>query len=351
MADIQAVAVFGVGTWNGQKFVDSDLEEIVNNTNALILKGELLPPLKLGHSTNQILQGQSDGDPRLGSATNFAVVKDKIVADFKKMPDIIVQAIKEERFNQVSVEMRNLPHFGWFIHGIALLGGDLPAVKTLEDLSRYLSETIDVSAFQSDNSLGRYINLNFADDFIDTSEKQIIKGDKMGENDTSEEMLELRRQVLELDAKNKALDADNKTLSEKNADRAFAEAKEKELVEYRQDVKDGKLKPAMFDKIERHYEDQRTTFGERGLSVSSDLNREINRAYAESLPKKEQSHDNADHDGSENIDDIVEAGVYKVMADTGIDDYIKASDLYFKANPRVAKDYHDFASHVHGGAQ
>lgn len=352
--DINEIAIFGVGTWNGAKFTAEDLAEIVRNTNILIEKGELKPPIKLGHSTNQILKGQSDGDPRLGSVVRFKVKGDKIVADFVNVPDIIIQAIKAERFDQVSVEMRNIPHVGWFIHGVALLGGDLPAVKTLDGLSAYLTETLEPGAFQSDN-IEKGILLNFAEGFIDLSEtKDNQQGYEMAEkNEATERLLELERQLLAEKTRAAELEAKNNRLQASESDRQFADDKEKFLSKYRDEVKAGKLKPAVLDKLSAHIDAQKGKYSENGIQFSAELVDELSKGYAESLPANESASDNGKNteDEHKTPDKKVEEHVYSIMAKNSNLDYIAAADLSFKTNPELWREYYAFANHVHRGPE
>src|SRR3990167_3940088 len=139
--DLLGVEVFAVGTWNGMKFVQEDLRAIADNTNALLAKSTHKPPLKLGHhDQDDFLYGPNgDGQPALGWMENIRAVADKLMADFKSVPDIVVEAVKQGRYRQLSIEMDYLKHVGWIATGVALLGADLPIVKTLDDLQAYLS--------------------------------------------------------------------------------------------------------------------------------------------------------------------------------------------------------------------
>jgi len=92
---INNIEIFGVGTWNGMKFTKEDLEEIAKNTEVLLSDGKHKPPLKLGHSLNQILKGQDDGDPAMGWIENIRVEGKKLLADFARVPNILVSAFKE----------------------------------------------------------------------------------------------------------------------------------------------------------------------------------------------------------------------------------------------------------------
>lgn len=168
MAILRNVEVFAPGHWypsngpkKGVKFTSEDIKEILKNTQEFIKKRIIRTALKVGHSTNQILKGQTDGDPSLGYPDNFRLKGGKIIADFFDLPEILRKAIKNKRFKSVSVEIfRN--KIGRYIKNISILGADLPAVKTLKDLEAYLSEkteTIDENfnfAITWDESAGQH---------------------------------------------------------------------------------------------------------------------------------------------------------------------------------------------------
>ncbi|MEK6849071.1 MAG: hypothetical protein AABY01_00720, partial [Nanoarchaeota archaeon] len=140
--DLLGVEVFAVGTWNDSKFTADDLREIAENTKALIATGRHKPPVKLGHEEQDFLLFGPDGElgqPALGWIENPRVVADKLLVDFKSVPDVVVEAIEQRRYRQVSAEISHLKHIGWVLNAVAIIGADLPAVTTLEDLQAYLS--------------------------------------------------------------------------------------------------------------------------------------------------------------------------------------------------------------------
>ena len=81
--EIKGVEIFSTGLWNGDKYTDKDLEDMVESFNA-IGKTRVKPFLKLGHDNKQKLV-QSDGLPAAGSLFRFesttTVVK-KLPAEF-----------------------------------------------------------------------------------------------------------------------------------------------------------------------------------------------------------------------------------------------------------------------------
>lgn len=130
------VEIFRTGTWNGDKFNTTDLDDMVNNFNAVGFK----PPVKLGHD-------EKSGDPAFGWVAALRRVGDRLVADFIDLPDKIFQAIKDKQFDAVSSEIffnlkRDGKLFKRALKAVALLGANIPAVSNLRPLSESLQESL-----------------------------------------------------------------------------------------------------------------------------------------------------------------------------------------------------------------
>lgn len=143
------VEILETGTHNGVAFTESDLDEMVANHAALA--AYIKPPLKLGHDDAQILRGQKDGDPALGWVSRLQRVGSKLVATLANVPERLVDLMEKRRYRRVSSEVTlAFDQTGWeknlqsgvrgkVLTGLALLGADLPAVATLDDLATLLA--------------------------------------------------------------------------------------------------------------------------------------------------------------------------------------------------------------------
>jgi len=322
---ILKVEIFGVGTWNGFKFVQEDLDEIVRNTIALQKKGNAKPRLKLGHSNNQILEGQEDGDPALGFMSNFAVSGDKIISDFIDLPDIIFNLIEKKRFVSVSVELDHIPNFGWYIQAAALLGADLPAVKTLNDLQMFLSDT---NTGVSENALC------FSEPTIN-KKKEVI-------GMTPEEKAEMDR----LKAANTKLEGD---LTKSNADSAkfkeekrvaqFSEKKAELLKPFSEQVKVGKLTPASFTKLETSLDAQSKHFSEGSeLQVPINILTELMADESRINFSETGAVDGDGGDSGVTPDKALDMAIQKVMG-TSQKTYSEASNIVMATEPKLFKAY------------
>ncbi|HEA21443.1 MAG TPA: hypothetical protein ENH87_11045, partial [Pricia antarctica] len=134
--DIQGVQIFAPGQWNGDKYTEKDIEELVSAFNET---GQTVRPfLKIGHDKEQGLV-QKDGMPAVGWIEKLRKVGGKLVADFTKVPKKIFDLIKAGAYRKVSSEIffnvtvagKKFPRL---LKAVAILGGDTPAVQTLDDI-------------------------------------------------------------------------------------------------------------------------------------------------------------------------------------------------------------------------
>lgn len=127
-AILKDVEIFRTGTWNGDKYSEADLDEMVN----AFPKAGFKPPVKLGHD-------EKSGDPAFGFVTALKRVGDRLVAELSDIPDKLADAIRNRRFDAVSSEIffnltRDNEKFRRALKAVALLGAEIPAVSDLKPL-------------------------------------------------------------------------------------------------------------------------------------------------------------------------------------------------------------------------
>ncbi len=131
------VEIFRVGTWNGIPYSEEDLQNIVDNYNALYPDKILRPKMKLGHDDNQRLL-QEDGYPAAGWITGLRKVGDRLLATITDIPRRIATIIENKGYGDVSCEIWHNRVWGEkvrsvVLEAVAFLGGDVPAVESLAD--------------------------------------------------------------------------------------------------------------------------------------------------------------------------------------------------------------------------
>lgn len=140
--------VFGVGSPpEGDFWTSEELAAIAAADREL--EGELLPPVKIGHSDAQALalnsgvgQPTAGEMPACGWVENLRVSDDgqKLLADLKAVPRRLAELIEAGAYRTRSVELSKVTSqktgkvFEWVVTGLAWLGGKMPAVRTLDDV-------------------------------------------------------------------------------------------------------------------------------------------------------------------------------------------------------------------------
>jgi phage I-like protein len=124
--------VRGVGSPIGGDFYTRDQLRAMAAASAE-LAGELRPPAKIGHGSDQPAVGWLD-NVRMNEAG------DKLLADVKHVPRRVADLIKAKAYRHRSVELsrytsqRTGKRYELAVTGLAWLGAKLPAVQTLEDV-------------------------------------------------------------------------------------------------------------------------------------------------------------------------------------------------------------------------
>lgn len=132
------VTVHGIGSPpEGDVWSTEDLKRIAKANNEL---AELKPANKIGHHKGQRMLGD---EPSFGWLTNFRVSKDgeRLLTDVKKVPQKIAGLLKVGAYRTRSVEVGpyksqadSTKTYPWVVKGLAWLGSQMPAVKTLDDV-------------------------------------------------------------------------------------------------------------------------------------------------------------------------------------------------------------------------
>jgi len=134
--DVPAIEIMAEGTWNGDPYTRADLDAIVSSFSDL--QGRLDPPVKLGHDDVQKI-AQKDGFPAVGWVRRLYRKGGKLIADLGDVPKRIAGLISAGAYQKVSAEIyfdREIDGktYSRILKAIALLGGDMPAVKDIQSI-------------------------------------------------------------------------------------------------------------------------------------------------------------------------------------------------------------------------
>jgi hypothetical protein len=217
------VEIFEVGKWNGDKYSEKDLDDMVAAFQDT--REALKPHVKLGHSNKQDLL-QKDGYPSAGWITDLKRVGKKLVAKIEGIPEKIYGLIQSKAYGRISSEIFwNLSINGKkhrrALKAIALLGADTPEVHSLNDFINLYTENYDAE-------LKIYYNKD-----TDMSDDNKVKN--------------LETQLNEYKLKLSEAQKENEELREYSAKIEY----EKELTEiksyFNQKLEEGKITPKQFD--------------------------------------------------------------------------------------------------------
>lgn len=127
--NVAGVEILRVGTWNGHRFTREALTAMVD----AFTKIGFVPPVKLGHD-------EDPKAPAFGWVDRLWTEGDVLKADFRDVPDELVEQIKAKRYDTVSVEAwanlsRNGKTYPTVLKAVAILGAHPPGVSHLKPLS------------------------------------------------------------------------------------------------------------------------------------------------------------------------------------------------------------------------
>lgn len=157
---IKDVEVMAMGRWHGTGcpeagcVFDAKTLDGIAAANAAI-GDRLHPPVKLGHTDDQKLL-QDGGYNAAGYVSNLRRVNNKLLADLEAVPEKIAQLMEVGAWRTRSVELDPDMEFDGVTYplvltGLALLGDELPAVQTLDDIYE-LYDAVELSRPKSNKT-------------------------------------------------------------------------------------------------------------------------------------------------------------------------------------------------------
>lgn len=139
-SSLRGVEIFAAGTHRGKTYTTADLDSMVRNFRRASTgqRPGFRVPLVIGHEETQEFLERSDL-PAAGWAARVWRDGDKLKADFEDVPPKVARLLKGKAYRTVSSEVydeppEGVPGDGKMLRRVALLGGDIPQVKSLDDI-------------------------------------------------------------------------------------------------------------------------------------------------------------------------------------------------------------------------
>lgn len=333
--------VFAAGKWNGREFSVNDLAEIAENFR--ILGDNHRVPLKLGHNDEQPI---TDGQMALGWVEDVWVEGEKLMAKFVAIPTVVYEAIRTKKFRNVSIELdigvshkgRNFRHV---LSAVALLGADLPAVNTLQDLTTFLhtrqefaaQQRLCFSAVRGDSDMAE----------IDELKKQMAQMQQQQANLNAQleaQKAEAERHKADAEKFSKEAKDQKEALEKQEADRKAAELKAKKE-QFTQDldelVKGKKITPAKRESLVQQWKDDDNVV--QMLTFTVDQLKEIGGQVAIKDQDKANTGQGDDTGGNErDADDLIAEKAATFSAQHKVP-YKEAVIAVMRTEPELAKRY------------
>ena len=293
-SELKDIEVFSAGIHEGEKFTESDLDQIVSNFRAL--KERIKPILKVAHRNKM---HNVDGQPSLGWASDLKRVGSKLIASFSDVPELVRKAIDRKLYKRVSSEIYPSLNIGGknykrVLSGVGILGADIPVVKDLKDIEVFFADdnqavntySMDVSngvIIRKDNTMdNEELKKSFEERLKLMEEKYEAQINKLSE-DRDEELKKFSEEqaakVAEKEAEIEALKTANLKRENENkieTFKAFCEAQ----------VSAGKMVPAARDILIKDIDKMEFAEGQE-FYISFDKFKEFSEKTAEILDKTE----------------------------------------------------------------
>lgn len=336
-----------IGNWNGHKFTKDRLKKIIENFKKLREVHKV--PLKIGHADKQIdCETRSEDQHALGWVEDIWLnASNKLMAKLTDVPDIVYNAISKKLYRKVSAEIDmgttyKGKELGDVLSGIALIGADIPAVNTLEDLQAF---------FVIDSSIAEGERISFT-----TIETDYAKEDL----DMSTDLKEFEKRLDSLNTRFDALQEENKKLIEENnqlkADKANfeREAKEREELEKKEAIK--LARDTVTDILNKGVEGKTITPAQRedfSKMLGTDDDEAVTKIDLELVKRMVgkgsinfSTKTTSSNEGGENLntdvkkpDEELVQEINKILARGDAKDFSAAKRLVFNANPKLAESY------------
>ncbi len=211
--DIKSVEILRTGIIRGKPVSTGFIDKLIANTKELMGRGLHTAPGKLGHDDDQLFARMS-GLPATGWVESLRRDGDRLIADFKDMPNLVLEALEKKLFKKISSEVWfevNDPEtgrkMGPALRAVAFLGADIPEIKGLRAFLAEGLEPLKLAEGDYDNMDDITINIKLPEKiatgqepptmtgFVPTGKPTIVDGPEFTAEGLEGEDLELFREA------------------------------------------------------------------------------------------------------------------------------------------------------------
>lgn len=313
---------FDAGKWNGVDITRQHLNEIASNFRKL--KTNLRVPVKLGHKKNQ--PKTDDGQPALGWIDDVWVNSvGKLMVHAIDMPKIVYEAVKKKLYKTSSIETLfdveyKGDNLGTVLTAVALLGADLPAVNTLDDLQTYLTS----NASTNEMNFSRRVLFTTKEEKIMPKTVEELEAELAAEKAKS---AKLESETQEFSSKYKASEAEKAKLQ-------FDSRKDKAFSRLEKLVTEKKCTPAKRDELMSQY----SVDSADKVDIKIETIEEMEFKLMSDSDNKDTSHGKGDKDKHDDPQDELDAKIRAFSAEHDVDYSVAAERVMF-SNQSLARDY------------
>jgi hypothetical protein len=352
MAKEISMEIMAIGKWNGFKFDTNRLKTIAKNFKKLIEVHSV--PLKIGHAEDQIGNTKSEYQHALGWADDvWVTAAGKLMAKFIDVPEVVYKAVQKKLYRKVSVELDfdvkyKGKDLGDVLSGVALLGADIPAVNTINDLQAFFSDSGNIAGSRKASFCTIETDYEHEEDKTMPISKEDFEKLQSQMNTLSTNFATQQVQLTELSAENTTLKAENAQFKKDEETRKENEKKEK--IKFAREsatkilddgVKEKHITPAErenFSKMLQIEDDEAVQ------KVDLDLLKSMVGKGSSSFSTSSTAKDNGNAEEKNEMaaDEEMVVEVSKVRATNPGMSFSAAQSMVFQANPDLARRYIEF---------
>jgi hypothetical protein len=326
--------IFAVGKWNGAEFTAEDLNLIATAFNKL--KDVHNVPLKLGHNEEQPM---TDGQPRLGRVAEVWKEGNKLFAKFVDMPRVVYEAIKQKLYNNVSIELdigveHQENYYPYVLSGVALLGADIPAVNTLDDLQAFMSRGDKLHAANHMQFAVDTGNLNR--EVLDMAEVEKLQAEietlKATIEAKDEKIATFSKTTTDLESRLEKMEAEEDQRKADEQKATFAREKEDVAKRLEELVKSKVITPAQRESFMAGWKEDDATIGNMKFSI------DVLEKGAPKIEDDQQGRNDNTHESGLSPDELVAQRTHEYMRTQNVN-FSTAMKSVLASDKELARDY------------